>query len=76
MYLAYSVKYNNVNSKTEDELLDDAVYKLAPIEPTWKLETECMFKHELSHKHQNKINDIDLQPNDMLQSGVDDKDFY
>ena len=32
-----------------------------------------MFKHELSHKHQNKINDIDLQLNNMLRSGVDDQ---
>ena len=34
--LAYSVKYNNANSETEDDLIDDAVYKLAPIKPTWK----------------------------------------
>ena len=32
-----------------------------------------MFKHYLSHKHQNKINDIDLQLNNMLRSGVDDQ---
>ena len=57
--LAYNVKYNNANSETEDDLIDDAVYKLAPIKPTWKSETECTFKHELSNKHQNKINDID-----------------
>ena len=56
----------NANSETEDDLIDDAVYKVAPIKPTWKSETECMFKHELSHKHQNKINDIDLQLNNML----------
>ena len=30
----YNVKYNNVNSETEDDLIDDAVYKFAPIEPT------------------------------------------
>ena len=29
--------------------------------------------HELSHKHQNKINDIDLQLNNMLRSGADDQ---
>ena len=51
--LAYNVKYNNANGETEDDLIDDAVYKLAPIKPTWKSETGCMFKHELSHKHQN-----------------------
>ena len=71
--LAYNVKYNNANSETEDDLIDDVVYKLAPIKPTWKAETECMFTHELSHKHQNKINDIDLQLNNMLRSGVDDQ---
>ena len=71
--LAYNVKYNNANSETKDDLIDDAVYKVAPIKPTWKSETECMFKHELSHKHQNKINDIDLQLNNMLRSGVDDQ---
>ena len=64
--LAYNEKYNNANSETEDDLIDDAVYKLAPVKPTWKSETECMFKHELSHKHQNKMNDIDLQLNNML----------
>ena len=32
--LAYNVKYNNVNSEAEDDLIDDAVYKFAPIEPT------------------------------------------
>ena len=71
--LAYNVKYNNANSETEDDLIDDAVYILAPVKPIWKSETECMFKHELSHKHQNKINDIDLQLNNMLRSGVDDQ---
>ena len=42
--LDYNVKYNNVNSETEDDLIDDTVYKFAPIRPTWKSETECMFK--------------------------------
>ena len=41
--LAYSVKYNNANSETEDDLIDDAAYKRAPIKPTWQSETECMF---------------------------------
>ena len=44
--LAYNIKYNSANSETEDDLIDDAVYKFAPIKPTWKSETECIFKHE------------------------------
>ena len=49
---AYNVKCNHVNSENEDDPIDDRVCKFVPIKPTWKSETECMFKHELSHKHQ------------------------
>ena len=52
--LDYNVKYNNVNCENEDDLMDDTVYKFAPIAPAWKSETEYMFKHESSHKHKNK----------------------
>ena len=56
---AYNVKCNNSNNDFIDDFIDDTVYRTAPIKPTWKSVTECMFKHELSHKHQQKINDID-----------------